>query len=227
MIDPRDHRGRCLDEDVYVLGSGPSLNHVPARFFDGKAVVSTNHGCTFAGITPTYLVTKYHRHAREYGLTHPGIPVVVTRHDTGNHRNPVIGDFDGIVVDHNHNVDGDWTPEMWPTDPHALVATWSTITTAMHWAAYLGAANIIMVGHDCGRIDDVGRIPGYRDASRGPVDPPGDADSFMWQAFDAQSRMVKAELIARYGVTVTSLNPFLNVNMEGHAWRSFAGTLNG
>jgi len=221
-FDPRSHRNRYAGRDIYVLGSGPSLNHIPTRFFDGKLVVGTNHGVmTYLG-RADYLVSKYHHHARDYRLRWPDIPVVVTRGNLGSISSTGMLE-DGppfIVVDHNRNPGDTWRPTDWPTDPDALIATWSTIATAMHWAAYLGAANIIMAGHDCGWIDDVGRVPGYRQAADNVADD--DGDSPMWEGFDAQSRMVKHELMERYGCTVTSVNPWINLALEGHTYR-FAG----
>lgn len=225
-LDPRDYRDRHKGADIYVLGSGPSLNHVKPSFFDGKTIVTANHGPMRVLDRVDYLVTKYHRHAYEYLLHYPGIPVVTTRHDLGNsYREPIRNDNPFIVLDHPNNTGDLWNASQWPTDPDHFIATWSTICTAMHWAAYLGAANIIMVGHDCGHIDDAGRVPGYREAADGVDDD--DGDQHFWRGFDRQSREVKSELESRYGCNVVSLNPFINLNLEGHRWRSFAGTLNG
>jgi len=219
--DPRNHRGRFAGRDIYVLGSGPTLNHIPPRFFDRKVLVAANHGAMTVLDRVAYLVTKYHRHAWEYAERWPDIPVVTPRGDLGRiGLNDLPGDAPFIVVPHNNNTGDTWTLADWPTDPDGIVATWSTICTAMHWAAYLGAANIIMVGHDCGWIDESGRVPGYRQSADGVADE--DGDSPMWGGFDAQSRMVKSELVARYGVTVTSVNPWINLALEGHSYR-FAG----
>ena len=39
----------------------------------------------------------------------------------------------------------------YPAD--GLVVSHSTITSAMHLAAYMGAATVILAGHDCGALD--------------------------------------------------------------------------
>jgi hypothetical protein len=226
VVGLAEYENRHAGADVYVLGSGPSLNHIDPAFFNGKIVVATNHGAMQVLDRVDYLVTKYHHHAREYVQQWPHIPVVVTRSNTGTAGSPQLGDDEPfIVVDHNINTCEAWTREQWPDT--GLVATWSTITTAMHFAAHLGAANIIMVGHDLGHIDEAGRVPGYRQQADGVADD--DGDKHMWRGFDEQSRQVKAELLARYdGLrNVVSLLPFINANMEGHRWSSFAGTLNG
>ena len=224
-LDPAAHRDRYKGQDIYVIGSGPSLNHIPASFFNNKILVSANHGSMKVLDRVDYLVTKYHRHAWEYQEWWPHIPTVVPRCEVGDKfglQLPANSPF--IVVETNHNTYDKWTAADWPTEPNALIATWSTIATAMHWAAHLGAANIIMVGHDCGHIDETGRVPNYREEADGVLND--DGESWMWQQFDQQSRIVKAELMQRYSCTVTSLNPFINMNLEGHGWRSFAGSLN-
>ena len=220
-----DFANRHAGADVYVFGSGPSLNHIDPAFFDGKITVSANHGCLRVLGSVDYLVTKYHRHAWEYAEWWPTTPTITTRHDTGVFTQARLGDdVPFTVVEHNDNTCDRWTPDQWPTT--GLVATWSTITTAMHFAAHLGAANIIMVAHDLGHIDEAGRVPGYRQDADGVADDSGDAP--MWEGFDRQSRAVKAELLHRYdGLrNVVSLLPFINANFEGHSWTSFAGRIN-
>lgn len=230
-LSPADHANRYAGLDVYVVGSGPTLNFLPdvRGLLDGKCVVSVNHGVTRLGVRPTYVVTKYWQHAHEYLLTLPGVPVVVTRHNMGNAHSQPLPDSDRmIVIDHGDNECERWNGT-WP-DEGQFVATWSTSTTAMHWAAHLGARNIILLGCDAGFIDDSGRIPGYRDSALMPGYTPGDtADSGFWPVFDRQAAMVKAELLARYEglANVVSLLPFVSANMEGHRWSSHAGTLNG
>lgn len=228
-LSPDHYRNLHAGEDIYVIGSGPSLNHFGDidRMFARKRIVSCNHGMSRAmRRLPDYLVTKYHQHAYEYLEWFPDVPVVVTRYDRGNRvREHLSDDVPFIVVDHPDNTGMTWNAGEWPSDASQFIATWSTITTAMHWAAHLGAANIVLVGHDCGHIDDVGRVPGYRQAADGLEDDDGDRD--YWRGFDLQSRQVKRELERRYGCNVVSLDPFINRNCEGHTFRSYAGTLNG
>jgi len=230
MIDPQEHAGRFAGEDVYVTGSGATLNHLDPAFFTGKRVVSTNHGVMMALDSVDYLVTKYHHHAYEYLLAYPGIPVVVTKHALGNmYREPIDPAAPFIVLEHNDNPGDLFNGTQFPP-PGQFVASWSTITTAMHWAAHLGARNIIMVGHDCGVLGGRGRIDRYRDESALPTDPAGEmGDIAFWRGFDLQSRIVKDLLLERYeGLrNVVSILPFINPNMEGHRWQSAAGVLNG
>lgn len=216
-MTPDEFENRHAGADIYVLGSGPTLEHIPPAFWRGKLVVTTNHGGTrYLEDDPPYMVTKYHHHAAAYAEEHPGSVIVVTRYNTGNHNEARLEDGPYVILDHPHNTCEKWTPEEWPK-PGEFLATYSSITTAMHWAAHLGAANIILAGHDCGWIDGTGRVPGYRAASNGG--DASDTDSVFWAAFNGQSVLVKEELSARYGCTITSVNPWINLHLEGHTFR--------
>jgi hypothetical protein len=214
----KDFRDKHRNEDIYVLGSGPTLNHIPPRFWDNKTIVAVNHGALrMMNRKPDYMVTKYHHHALEYLEEHPESTIVVTRYNTGNHNEPgVISDPRLVVLEHPHNTCEKWSIDQWPPVGQFL-ATYSSITTAMHWAAHLGAANIVLAGHDCGWVDEEGRVPGYRVNEDGT--DASDTDNVFWRSFNSQSIMVKQGLQDRYGCTVTSVNPWINLNLEGHTWR--------
>lgn len=213
-------RGLYAGQDVFVIGSGASLDYMPAGFFDGRITVAANAGCLALGIVPTYFVTKYHATARELDAMGLHVPVVVTRFDCGNHNSARMGDDSPfIVLDHPHNTCEAWSVGDWPGEGE-FVASWSTITTAMHWAAHIGAGTMFLVGHDCGTFDGAARVDGYYDRGE------RDIDAQMFPHFDRQSRVVKAELRERYGCEIVSLLPFINANMEGRSFRSFAGGMN-
>jgi hypothetical protein len=74
----------------------------------------------------------------------------------------------------------------------------------MHLAAWLGASSIVLVGADCGVLDGKERIEGY---------PQGDNP---WSIYNHHHKLMKDWLADKYGVGVYSLNPFINLNLEGH-----------
>ena len=122
-----------------------------------------------------------------------------------------------IVVDHNNNTVDRWRTSEWPTQLAGLVATHSTITTAMHLACYLGARSVIMVAADCGDLDGDRNVDGHdkRDTTLETL-----------RSFDIQNTLVKRELWDRYGIPIVGLSPFVTPNMEGHRFVSHAGALN-
>lgn len=218
MRTAEDFRNIHPGSDIYVLGSGPTLNYIPSRFWNNKIIVTVNDGAVLRmDRKPDYLVTKYHHHALEFLGKYPESVTVVTKHNTGNlHDSNMLSDSRLVIIEHPHNTCEGWGLDQWPADGR-FVATFSSITTAMHWAAHLGAANIILAGHDCGWIDEEGRVPGYRTHDDGS--DASDTDSGLWGWFNSQSILVKQALQEQYGCTVTSVNPWINLNLEGHTWR--------
>ncbi|HEY7821591.1 MAG TPA: hypothetical protein VIG24_02095, partial [Acidimicrobiia bacterium] len=90
----------------------------------------------------------------------------------------------------------------------------SSLHGAMHLAAYVGAAHIVMVGADCGILDGRTNLEGY------PVLGGEHDTARILSLYERDHRRMKQYLIDNYGVTVYSLNPFINLNLEGH---TFAG----
>ena len=74
----------------------------------------------------------------------------------------------------------------------------STITSAMHFAAYLGASTIFMVGHDCGQLGEAAYVAGYGKAEAAMGYSVQQVEWLI--ALERQSRAVKAQLVERSGV---------------------------
>ena len=213
-----DYRGYHAGQDIYVLGSGSTLAHVDRGFFANKVTIGCN--LVYEHYTPvTYTVTKYHEKAAEAVKAPDAGTVFVSRKQHGRDANATWKGDGAVVFDHLGNkgwgfdADKDW-PEK------GLVVSKSTITSAMHLAAHMGAATILMVGADCGFLDGDFRRNKY--PHRAEPDKPND----WFDHWDLQNRAVKQQLIARYGVRVYSLNPFINYNLEGHRFRSGYASIN-
>jgi len=202
--------------DVYVIGSGKTLDYYGAGFFDGKVLIGVNYGWSFTIPRVDYMVTKYHDMALEWVANERVGTMVVTRGLRGHRTMQPLTDDRMLVVDHNENTVERWDGD-WPDD--GLVATHSTITTAMHLAAVLGARNVVVVGADCGVLDEETNLGDYNDGRR-------HLQFAMFGSFEKQNRIVANILRDRYEVNVVSLLPFVTPNMEGHTFRSHAGVLN-
>lgn len=83
----------------------------------------------------------------------------------------------------------------------------------MHIACEMGAANIILVGCDCGTLDGKFYFPELtpRQTVRAAVGLP----EFSEGEF-AGCHVGPDALQKHYGVLIYSLNPFVNLNLEGH-----------
>ena len=210
-------RNTHFESDVFVIGSGKTLEFYDPMFFQNRITIGVNQGWSNHLHKVDYMVTKYHANALEWRDNPRAGQVVVTRGDRGHLRRWISDDRDLIVVDHNENTVKGWKADQWPKSFHALVATHSTITTAMHLAAYLGAANIFMVAADCGDLDGQRTTRGH---------DPRQTNLDTLKSFEIQNRIVKAELEKRYRCRVMTLLPFATPNMDGHKFESHAGKLN-
>jgi hemoglobin-like flavoprotein len=101
-----------------------------------------------------------------------------------------------------------------------LVATYSTITSAIHLAHYMGAKNIILVGHDCCQLNNESNFTNYHTTdTRGLVwgtdkDAISKYNRWLGEIQDMTIH-IKKILNTHYNVNVLSLNPFINFNLEG------------
>lgn len=201
--------------DVYVIGSGKTLEYYGPEVLDGQLTVGVNHGWSNVFESVDYMVTKYHELAFDWAGS-PRVGAVVTTRGLRGGGGPKLEDPDGLfVADHNPNPVERFDRHCWPTDENSLVASHSSITTAMHFAAYVGARRIFVVAADCGTLDGAENVNGH---------PTGQGLK-VFRSFDKQNQIVKAELEARYPVHVVGLLPFVTPNMTGHTFESYAGRL--
>jgi hypothetical protein len=209
------------NKDVYVLGSGGSLNFIDPKFFSKKITVCVNEvGETYLPTTK-YVVTKYHPEAIKFAQQMPNVNVVVSRGSLGGPHYPALPVLNNLYTfDHNTNRDAATSVVVdWPLEDGSLYVSWSSITSAMHFAAYLGAKNIIMVAHDCGELNDKSWVDGYvyDTWDKTKVEEAKERN----KQFEIQSIAVKGKLKELYGCNVYSLNPFINYNLEGVKYRSY------
>jgi hypothetical protein len=199
-----DLRDRHPGETVWVIGSGPSLSFTDPEFFDDKLTVSINYSAKLHGFVPTYLFSHYHKVILD--ALHPDSVGVTLERDTLTHQ-PFRDRPDNVCV-YPHAYDSalgtTWDPFKQSPLPGSLVYGSSSLHGGMNLAAFLGAKFLMLVGADCGTIDGAHRIEGYP-AGHNP-----------WSLYNRHNSRMKEWLVQEYGVAVYSLNPFINLNLEGH-----------
>lgn len=189
--------------DIWIVAAGATMDHIAPEFFAGKVSIGVNG--VYRRFRTTYLIRKERKGAEEAAAS--GIPLIVSEYEWGGtERKNDVGTWWFPHFPNRHE------PDLSVLGSDRIVVSWSTITSAMHVAAYMGAANIILCGHDCGRLD--GRL------NFGCYAPPADPVWYRgWlREIEAHSAQVRAGLERHYGCRVYSLNPFLNVGLEGHKW---------
>jgi hypothetical protein len=204
-------------QDVYLLGSGASLNYINPSFFDGKNVVCTNRVAEVYLPTASVTVTKYHNTAVEFAKKFTDMKVVCSAGHQGSVGAGALPNEYKNLYQFMHNPNRDGATDIrttFPKDDGWLLVSWSTITTAMHFCAYAGAKNIIIVGLDSGSIDDEQWVNGYWSKENQT-----DKKKELNLQFEQQSIVAKEVIRDVYGCNIHSLNPFINYNLEGHKYR--------
>lgn len=214
-----------MSGDAYILGSGATVNYIDKDFFTGKDVIAVNLAAHRMGIYETARVitfTHYHYDALDMADAYPDSLVYAPQGHQGFAGQPQDEVLRPNIIYFEHyptHVDFHPVVNGWPEN--GLLMGSSSLHGAMHLACKRGAANIILVGADCGILDEETNVRGHRLTDVPTADP--DALLARW---DAHLRQVKDVLVQAYGVRIYSLNPFVNPNLEGHSWRGSAGVLN-
>ncbi len=212
------------DKDIYVIGSGPSMSYIDPTFFQSKIVVCVNHTICHVKNGPNlepasiYLVTKEPCKFMNHMLKkRNGIMVTCERHSgvPKNKPNTILHPKQTAIFQSGNMSSLKNTKQ----NTH-LIRTSSTITTAIHFAAFAGAKNIILVGHDCGTIDGHVHVEEYRKTTA--VIKENRYGKWMGQKKVEQTTLsVKNALKTFWDVNVYSINPFINLGLEGHTYQPF------
>ena len=201
--------------DVYVLGSGSSLNFVKPSFFRGKIVIGINHIHKFFPVT--YGISNHSSVVQ--GMLDNHVTGVCPEWDMGvygrkrvnlkgnyflfKHKNNLLYVFDDRHIGYKDIDLSDFD------NPESLIVG-ATTSSAIHLAYRIGAKNIMLAGIDSGTIDgnvSIGKYP------RGATNPQHIID------FEPQLKIV-CNHVRGLGVGVYSLNPFINFNLEGHRFEN-------
>jgi hypothetical protein len=211
LADLKDTR---KGETAWVIGSGPSLNFIDPEFFDDKLCVVPNFVGQTLQLKNYYFYSNYHSDAEKVMNETQVIAGVVLAKDTLSQAS-----WGGDVPDNlafseatSYAPPGSsWDPYKMPPPEEQLVYGSSGIHGTIHLAAHLGAKDIILVGVDAGVIDGAEQVFGY----------PTAAQRFSFRVWNDHTIILKRWLGEQYGVRVYSLNPFINLNLEGHTFEGF------
>ena len=219
MKSIKELKDKHVGEDIYILASGKSVDFFNEDFFDGKIVIGVNQA--YKKIWCDYLVRKEVKFIKE-SLETDSI-VIVSEYDSGNlnsgeHKlNTNKIDHENLhYFEHLDNLHAGINISVFGTDK--IVVSFSTITSAIHIAAYMGAKNIILIGHDCGTIDGEMTFKGYYNSIKDtPWSDWGQYKNWL-KVIESQTVEVKKQIKTHYDANVVSLNPFVSLNLENHLY---------
>lgn len=210
-----------IDEDVYIIASGASMDHIDPSFFEGKVTIGINQ--VYKKFKCTYLVRKEVKFIKPSLDT--GSVVIVSEFDSGNLNS---GDHklntnkvqhqNLYYFEHLDNLHDQVDVSVIESKSNKMVVSYSTITTAMHIAAYMGAYNIILCGHDAGVLDGKMNFSGYTDKIEDTPWQNWNQYRNWLKVIEGQTLKVKKALEDTYGVNIVSINPFINFGLEGHRY---------
>jgi hypothetical protein len=207
-----DLRNLHPGETIWVLGSGPSLNFIDPEFFDDKICVTVNFVGRSFKLKSFYAYSNYHNSA-PFNIFGANLKVAVLLARDTLTQNPWPGELpENVALSESYSYappGSSWDPYKMPPPEGQIVYGSSSIHGAIHLAAHLGAKNIVLVGADCGFIDDEVNVKSY----------PTRTQAFSLKVWNRHTQVLKKWLAEKYGVRIYSLNPFINLNLEGHKFR--------
>ena len=206
-------------EPIYVLGSGPSLDFFPKEFFNrgsGRVMIGCNY--VYRKFPVTFTVAKELSEEHVLESAEMGSTPVLSRHAFGNLRYPL--KTRAVLNRHyvfghktnNHTVI-DWS--VLGTDE--LVVSYSTVTSAIHFAAYLGARTIFLCGCDAGTLDGKLYCEGYAGTGEDTKEGTDWYKGFL-RDMRGQTLTLRDKLKEAYKCDVLTLSPFVNMGHEGHTF---------
>jgi len=190
------------------------MNYLSPEFFADKLVVGANGGAHYFGVKPAYSFSHHHEFANIPSLAteHPETVFVVNRQDY--HTKAVYnGAYENVIVHDpktEKNSHDKFDPFHHDRPAHAdqLVFGSSSVHGAMHLAAYVGAKNIVLVGVDCGILDGDANFDAYPSVTQR-----------QFAVWNRHLALMRDWLKDTYGVNTYSLNPFVNLHLEGHTFQ--------
>lgn len=205
------------NSDIYVIGSGASLNYVSSSFFNNKIIVATNYTIGYVNSSHLYLVAKEPSKEMQDIANQKKATIVMCKHHSGVADNPINKVYhpdNTIIFDAQQNIIKNKEQNT------GLERSSSTIVSSIHLAAFMGAKNIILVGHDCGTINGKNNVAKYNKKDS-VITNGGYAKWMRRNKVEKKTIEVKGILKNVWDVDVYSLNPFINFNLEGHKYESF------
>jgi hypothetical protein len=208
------HKG----QDIYVICSGKSCDFIDNSFFDNKVTLGVNQ--VYRKFKTDYLVRKENNYMIPVIKANPESIHCITVGNCGGNNKTNLDTF--IKTKELHDKQVYFIPHLanvhnmkYPTDENQLVVSYSTTTTAIHLAAYMGAANILLVGHDCGYLDGQLNFEGYYKGIH-RVQNSNDHYHGWLKHIQTHTHGLKTHIKSKYDCNLYSINPFTNLRLDGH-----------
>lgn len=204
-------------QDIYVVGSGPSLNYISNKFLEDKIVICVNHTIDYVEGKEVYVVSKEPPRDLQSKTKRKKATLLTCKYQGGDttKTNEILYPEETVLFKPNRH------SELEPFKrEECLTTSASTIATALHFAGYLGAKSILLIGHDCGKIDDEIHVKEYNKSNA----ITSTEHYQIWMninSVEAYTLKLKRVLEKLWNIPVHSINPFINFGLEGHHYERF------
>ena len=213
-------KNKHKEEDIWIITAGSSMDYVSKDLFDNKITISVNDMVQY--FKSDYLVMKdcmKPKFAKALKCAESlNIPLLFTKYHEGKSQSELnkVNNTNSYIFDHNPKIKS-FEEEVKNLKENEIINSRSTVTTAMHIAAYMGAKNIILCGHDCGTINGNLYYKNYLPGGKHPKQWWGGLEGAISQ-YEYQTSITCDYLKRKYNSNVVSLNPFINFNLGGNKY---------
>ena len=186
-----DLKNKHKDEDIWIILAGSSMDYINTDFFNNKITIGQNQ--VYKHYPCNYVVMKD-------CMEEPRFPRSIEELDRLEKTLIYCEYYKGYSTNQKNVVK-------------------STVTSLMHIAAYMGAKNIILCGHDCGKLNGNLYYEGYMEKDWVSAENWSGINSWMG-SLQKQTQLVRKYLMENYNCNIHSLNPFLNFGLEGNRYEA-------
>ena len=216
-------KDKHVGQDIWIILAGPTMDFIDPSFFDNKIVIAQNQA--YRHFPATYVCMKDCNESPRFTeslkeLEELGLPVIYSEYYRGgkSYGKNKVNLKNSYMFKHNPRKGRDLSKEIAELKDEHFIASKSTVTSLMHLAAYMGAKNIILCGHDCGTINDKLYYDNYVEKDWKSAGNWSGIKNWMGK-IEAQTVMVRKYLQDKYNCNIYSLNPFLNFGLEGNKYK--------
>jgi hypothetical protein len=212
-------KNKHVDQDIWCIAAGSSMDYIDSSFFDNKIVIGQNqvykkYPCTYVLMKDLMESPRFPRSVNE--IKKLGIPLIYSKYHAGHHSSGLNKtDYENsYVYDHADNR-ADLQKHLDVIGTDVMAAKRSSITSIMNIAAYMGAKNIIVCGVDCGTINGKTYFKGYTEKDWKSGENNSGIKNWL-AATDSLNMSIRDQISKKYDCNIYSLNPFMNFKLDGN-----------
>jgi hypothetical protein len=225
-----NYKNKHIGGDIYIICSGKSCDFIDNSFLENKIKIGINQAfnkcnCEYyikkeiVDMTFFELIDKesitFISNGRCGESSFSNVPIVeIVIKKTNNHNIVLYNNYHNIAFESEDILQ---IEDMLANNEDTLITSASTITSGIHLALYMGAKNIILVGHDCCDINGESNYTGYHTDKTLSYSHGNDINkakqkykNWLNQISDT-TETIRKILKNKHNVNLLSINPFSSI----------------